>query len=103
MSVRPFRPSARIRTDWRLADDGIVDPIAVEIAAKGTRPVQLTGTERLLAAALLLDGGAPLSLVAYRLRMGTDTVRRLAAGFRAGTAAGKAAASAHPEPVKEVA
>lgn len=87
----------------RLADDGIVDPIAVEIAAKGTRPVQLTETERLLAAALLLESGASLSLVAYRLRMGFDTARRLAAEFRAGVEAGKAAAAAQPEPVKEVA
>lgn len=87
----------------RLIDDGIVDPIAVEIAAKGTRPVQLTETERLLAVALLLDGGASLSLVAYRLRMGLDTVRRLAADFRAGVEAGKAAAAAQPESVREVA
>lgn len=87
----------------RLADDGIVDPIAVEIAARGARQVQLTETERLLAAALLFESGASLSLVAYRLRMGFDTARRLAAEFHAGVEAGKDAAAAQPESRKEVA
>ena len=43
-----------------LADDGIIDPVAVEIAARGTRPVALTHTERqLAAAAILARGGTP--------------------------------------------
>ena len=37
-------------TRWVLPEDGIVDEIAVAIAAAGTRPVALTRTERWLAA-----------------------------------------------------
>ncbi|MGK5559192.1 hypothetical protein ACSNOI_47105, partial [Actinomadura kijaniata] len=60
-------PSAKVTTapdptkgppsPWLLPDDGIVDYIAVEIAASGHRPVRLTRTERLLAAALILAAG----------------------------------------------
>ncbi len=43
-----------------LPDDGIIDLIAVEIAARGTRPVALTRAEgRLAAAAILARGGTP--------------------------------------------
>jgi hypothetical protein len=54
-----------------LADDGIVDPIAVEIAARGTRTVALTPAERQLAAArILARGGTPylISKAAARQR-----------------------------------
>lgn len=51
---------------WRrfmLADDGIIDPIAVEIAARGIRPVALTHAERQLAAARILARGGTLYLI----------------------------------------
>ena len=43
-----------------LADDGIIDPVAVEIAARGIRPVALTRAERQLAAVrILARSGTP--------------------------------------------
>ena len=43
-----------------LPDDGIIDHLAVAIAASGTRPVALTRPERqLAAAAILARGGTP--------------------------------------------
>jgi hypothetical protein len=38
-----------------LEEDGIIDPVAVEIAAKGFRRVNLTQRERLLATALIME------------------------------------------------
>jgi hypothetical protein len=62
-----------------LADDGIIDLIAVEIAAQGMRPVALTRTERQLAAArILVRGGSPY-LVSKRLHVSGATALRLAA------------------------
>jgi hypothetical protein len=89
----PVAGLARI-CEARLADDGIVDPIAVDIAARGTRPVQLTETERLAAVALLLARGGSLSLAAYRMRMSFDTVREIVAEVRA---------AGNPGTVREVA
>lgn len=63
----------------RLADDGIVDPVAVDIAARGVRPVGLTETERRAAVALLLSRGGSPSLAAYRMRISLSTVRAIAA------------------------
>lgn len=76
----PDNPVRIIKT--RLDDDGIVDPVAVEIAARGTRPVELTETEQVHAAVLMLKRGAPRPLVAYRLRLGAPTVRRIAAALQ---------------------
>ncbi|GAA2630973.1 hypothetical protein SMC26_23645 [Actinomadura fulvescens] len=64
---------------WVLPDDGIVDPIAVEIAAAGARRVALTGTERLLAAAQILTAGHHPTEVARRLHLSNDTARTLVA------------------------
>jgi len=73
------------RTDRRrlaLADDGIIDLIAVEIAARGIRTVALTRTEQRLAAArILARGGTPL-LISQRLRVSGTTARALAARCR---------------------
>jgi len=52
-----------------LADDGIVDPIAVEIAARGTRTVALTPAERQLAAARILARGGTPYLISKRLHV----------------------------------
>jgi hypothetical protein len=62
-----------------LPDDGIIDPVAVDIAARGTRPVALTQTERQLAAAAILTSGGTLSQVSKRLHVSGTTAIALAA------------------------
>ena len=76
------------RATWLLPEDGIIDPVAVEIAARGTRRVRLTAAERRLAAALILArGGSPADL-ARRLCMSGNAASALAASIRAtGTSA----------------
>lgn len=80
MTPKPSSPVRIVKS--RLDDDGIVDPIAVELAAKGTRPVELTETEQTAAAVLMIKRGVPRPLVAYRLRLGASTVRRIAAALQ---------------------
>jgi hypothetical protein len=63
-----------------LPDDGIIDPIAVEIAASGIRSVALTPAERHAAAAAILARGGTLSQISVRLRISGSTASRLAAG-----------------------
>jgi hypothetical protein len=68
---------------WRrlaLADDGIIDLIAVEIAACGTRPVALTPAERQLAASRILSRGG----LEYALS-GADAWRGITTGIWGGT------------------
>ena len=80
-------PPARRRL--ALADDGIIDPIAVEIAARGARPVALTRAERQLAAARILARGGTPYVIAKRLHVSGTTALTLAAqcdGAPAGTA-----------------
>jgi hypothetical protein len=62
-----------------LPDDGIIDPVAVEIAACGIRPVALTSAERQLAAARILAQGGTLSQVSCRLHVSGTTALPLAA------------------------
>lgn len=62
-----------------LADDGIIDLIAVEIAARGARTVALTRAERQLAAARILARGGTPCLVSQRLHVSGTTARALAA------------------------
>jgi hypothetical protein len=62
-----------------LADDGIIDPIAVEIAARGARPVALTPAERQLAAARILARGGTPYLISKRLHINGTTALTLAA------------------------
>ncbi len=62
-----------------LPDDGIIDPIAVEIAALGIRPVALTPAERCLAAARILARGGSLSTVCERLHVSGTTALTLTA------------------------
>ena len=62
-----------------LPDDGIIDPIAVETAATGTRPVALTRTERQLAAARILADGGTAYVISARLRVSGSTALALAA------------------------
>ena len=62
-----------------LADDGIIDLIAVEIAARGTRTVALTRAERRLAAAQIrARGGTPYG-ISKRLHVNGTTALALAA------------------------
>jgi hypothetical protein len=62
-----------------LPDDGIIDPVAVEIAARGIRPVALTPAERQLAATRILARGGTLSQVSRRLHVSGTTALTLSA------------------------
>jgi hypothetical protein len=75
-------PAPRAR--WLLPDDGIIDPIAIELAASGIRPVALTPVERRLAAARILAAGGRPSQIARRLRMGRHAAREIAAAITSG-------------------
>ncbi len=70
-------------TSWLLPDDGIIDPVAVEIAANGTRRVRLTAPERRAAAALIVARGGTAHEVAWRLCMSGYAAKQLAASVRA--------------------
>ncbi len=70
------------RSRWVLPDDGIIDPIAVEIAASGTRPVALTPPERRLAAAAILAAGGTPWQVATRLHVSGHTAQLLCRAAR---------------------
>ncbi len=65
-----------------LPDDGIIDPIAVEIAACGARPVALTPAERQIAAARILARGGTPYLISKRLHVSGTTALVLAARCR---------------------
>lgn len=70
--------NARQRTVWLLPEDGVIDPVAIELAATGERSVALTESERRIAASLILaTGGAP-NLIAKRLHMAHTNARALA-------------------------
>jgi hypothetical protein len=62
-----------------LADDGIIDLIAVEIAARGKRTVALTRLERHLAAARILARGGTPYVIATPLHVSGTTALALAA------------------------
>ena len=72
-------------TRWVLPEDGIVDEIAVAIAAAGTRPVALTRTERWLAAGRILAAGGTPFLICKRLHVSVATTAlAMAAAINAG-------------------
>jgi hypothetical protein len=72
--------SARgLRGGLVLPDDGIIDPIAVEVAVSGTRPVALTPAERRLAAASILARGGTPYLISKRLHISGSAALALAA------------------------
>ena len=73
---------------WLLPDDGIIDPVAVEIAARGSRRVRLTARERRAAAALILGRRGTAGDIAERLCMSGRAARDLAASIRADAASG---------------
>jgi hypothetical protein len=69
----------RMRHPLVLAEDDIIDMIAVDIATRGARPVALTPAERQLAAARILARGGTPHLVAKRLHISGSTTLALAA------------------------
>jgi hypothetical protein len=71
----------RARRRLALADDGIIDLIAVDIAARGARTVALTRTERQLAAACILARGGTPYLISKRLHVSGTTAHALAARY----------------------
>jgi hypothetical protein len=75
-TVRSRRPPGWSRA-WQLPDDGIVDWIAVILAASGTRPVALTQTERRIAAARIVASGGTLHDLSVRLQLPERAARRL--------------------------
>ena len=79
------------RARWLLPEDGIIDPVAVEIAARGTRRVRLTARERRAAAALIVARGGTENDIAHRLGMSGSAARTLAASIRAGAVMGEVA------------
>jgi len=72
----------RTRRRWALPGDGIIDPIAVEVAARGVRSVALTRAERQLAAARILAPGGTLCVISKRLHVSGTTALLLAARYR---------------------
>lgn len=78
-------------TPWLLPDDGIVDPVAVEITAAGTRRVRLTASERGAAAALIVARGGTVKDIAARLHVSEATARLLACTVRAAADLARAA------------
>jgi hypothetical protein len=68
----------RARRRPALADDGIIDRIAVEIAARGAGTVALTRAERQLAAARILARGGTPYLISKRLHVSGTTGLTLA-------------------------
>jgi hypothetical protein len=71
-----------VNAQWLLPDDGIIDPVAVEITAAGTRRVRLTAPERRAAAALILARGGTVNDIAARLHVSSWTAGRLADAIR---------------------
>jgi len=96
--IRPAR--------WVLPEDGIVDEVAVTIAAAGTRPVALTRTERWLAAGRILAAGGTPYLISKRLHVSGRTALAMAAAINAAQAGHTTAGTApppDPEPGQEAA
>lgn len=69
---------------WMLPDDGIIDRVAVEIAAKGERRVRLTAPERRAAAEMILARGGTVPVIAERLCMSDSAASALAYIIRNG-------------------
>jgi hypothetical protein len=61
---------------WVIPEDGIVDELAVELAASGERRVRLTHMERRLATARILTHGGTPSLVYERLGLTSMSAAR---------------------------
>jgi hypothetical protein len=64
-------------SEWVIPDDGIIDVIAVKIAARGQRRVRLTPVERRLAAALIVANGGTAHRIAMFLGISCWTAHLL--------------------------
>ena len=80
----PARHHYGPRSPWVLPEDGIIDPLAVELAATGARRVALTPDERLAAAALILATGGTPYVISRRLGCNSRTGHALAAAVTSG-------------------
>ena len=72
--------------EWSIPEDGIIDALAVQIAASGQRRVRLTRMERRLAAALILARGGNAYQVHKRLGVSSATAHALVASLTANPA-----------------
>jgi hypothetical protein len=70
-------------SEWVIPEDGIIDALAVQIAASGQRRVRLTGMERRLAAALILARGGNAYQVHKRLGVSSATAHALVTSLTA--------------------
>jgi DNA-binding CsgD family transcriptional regulator len=79
-------PTARRRrARWVLPEDGIVDELAIEIAAAGIRPVALTPTEQQIAAARILAAGGTPYRISRHLHISGRAAHALAEAITAGS------------------
>jgi hypothetical protein len=72
--------------EWVIPEDGIIDALAVKIAASGKRRVRLTRTERRLAAALIIARGGSAYQVHKRLGVSPATAHALVISLTAAPA-----------------
>jgi hypothetical protein len=71
----------RVRGEcWLLDEDGVVDRVAVAVAAAGLRDVRLTPAERQLAAAQIMATTGKLAIVCSRLHISAREAARLVYG-----------------------
>ena len=64
-------------SEWIIPDDGIIDAVAIRVAASGRRRVRLTKVERRLAAALIVAQGGTTCRVAKFLGLSSRTAQML--------------------------
>jgi hypothetical protein len=69
---------------WLLPDDdGYIDPVAIEVAVHGLRPICMTQAEREVAASIILDNeGNEVTLLAHLSLPSAKAARELAAKVR---------------------
>jgi hypothetical protein len=72
----------RTRRRFSLPEDGILDPVAIDLAARGARPVALTPAERAAAAARILARGGTAHHIARQLHVSGTTALTLASRAR---------------------
>jgi len=72
--------------EWIIPEDGIIDDLAVQIAASGQRRVRLTKLERRMAAALIVARGGTAWDVCKRLFINYSTATALVTSLTADTA-----------------
>lgn len=65
------------QSDWAIDSDGIVDDVAVSVAANGERLVRLSPTERLAAARLIVLAGGGVRELRARLGINHSTALAL--------------------------